>query len=157
MKIQMIIIACLWHIISIAQPGQRPPQITVSGVVTDKISGQPLEFATITFQHIRRTEMVTGALTDEKGFFEIEMPAGKYNITIEYLSYGSLTVSDQALTSSTDLGIFALAPDDQLLDELVIRAERTTVEMKLDKRVYNLGQDLMVKGGNASDVLDNVP
>ena len=147
---------CLSLVLS-AQPGQRPPQIKVTGKVLDKNTGQPLEFATITLQHVRRSEMITGALTDEKGNFDIDMPAGMYNITIEFLSYATLTIPNKELKSSTDLGAFSLAPDDQLLDELTIRAERTTVEMKLDKRVYNLGQDLMVKGGTASDVLDNVP
>jgi outer membrane receptor for ferrienterochelin and colicins len=142
-----------------AQPGsgQRPPQIKVTGTVTDKISGQPLEFASITFQHVRRSEIITGGLTDAKGSFDIDMMAGVYNITIEFLSYATLTIPNKELKSTMDLGSFALASDDQLLDELTIRAERTTVEMKLDKRVYNLGQDLMVKGGTASDVLDNVP
>ena len=40
---------------------------------------------------------------------------------------------------------------------MVIRAEKSTVEIKLDKKVYNVGQDMIVKGGTASDVLDNVP
>jgi hypothetical protein len=38
-----------------------------------------------------------------------------------------------------------------------VRAEKSTVEIKLDKKVYNVGQDLMVKGGTVSDVLDNIP
>jgi len=35
--------------------------------------------------------------------------------------------------------------------------ERTTVELRLDKKVYNVGSDLTVKGGSVTDVLDNVP
>jgi hypothetical protein len=31
------------------------------------------------------------------------------------------------------------------------------VEIKLDKKVYNVGQDMLVKGGTVSDVLENVP
>lgn len=157
MKLPSIIFAFFYFSILQAQPQQRPPQIKITGIVSDQLTGQPLEFATVTLQHFRRTEMVFGGLTDEKGYFEIEMPAGKYNITFEYLSYGSRVISEKELKSTQDLGTITLSPDEQLLDELTIRAERTTVEMKLDKRVYNLGQDLMVKGGNASDVLDNVP
>lgn len=157
MKLPLIIFVCFCFSLLQAQPQQRPPQIKITGIVSDKLTGQPLEFATVTLQHARRTEVLFGGLTDEKGYFEIEMPAGKYNITIEYLSYGSQIIPERELKSSQDLGTIALAPDEQLLDELTIRADRTTVEMKLDKRVYNLGQDLMVKGGNASDVLDNVP
>jgi outer membrane receptor protein involved in Fe transport len=38
-----------------------------------------------------------------------------------------------------------------------VRAEKSTVEIKFDKKVYNVGQDLLVKGGTVSDVLDNIP
>ena len=43
------------------------------------------------------------------------------------------------------------------MDEIVIIAEKSTVEIRLDKRIYNVGKDMTVKGGSASDVLDNVP
>jgi outer membrane receptor for ferrienterochelin and colicins len=43
------------------------------------------------------------------------------------------------------------------LEEVVIRAKKTTVEIKLDKKIYNVGQDLMVKGGTISDILNNIP
>ena len=36
-------------------------------------------------------------------------------------------------------------------------AERTEVEIRLDKRVYNVGRDITVRGGSVSDVMDNIP
>jgi outer membrane receptor protein involved in Fe transport len=36
-------------------------------------------------------------------------------------------------------------------------AEKTEVEIRLDKRIYNVGKDLTVRGGSVADVLDNVP
>src|SRR5690554_739634 len=38
-----------------------------------------------------------------------------------------------------------------------ITTEKTTVQIKLDKKTYNVGQDLTVRGGTVSDVLDNIP
>ena len=35
--------------------------------------------------------------------------------------------------------------------------EKTEVEIKLDKTVYNIGKDLTLKGSSVSDVLDNLP
>jgi outer membrane receptor protein involved in Fe transport len=43
------------------------------------------------------------------------------------------------------------------LEGVEVIAERTTVELRLDKKIYNVGQDLTVSGGTVSDVLDNVP
>ena len=33
-----------------------------------------------------------------------------------------------------------------------VRAESTQVEIRLDKKIYNVGQDITVKGGSVSDV-----
>ena len=50
-----------------------------------------------------------------------------------------------------------LSESAESLDEIKIVAEKTTVDIRLDKKIYNIGKDLSVRGGNASDVLGNVP
>ena len=58
---------------------------------------------------------------------------------------------------NTDIGNIALNLDVSMLDEVEVRAERTQVEVRLDKKIYNVGQDITVRGGNVSDVLANIP
>ena len=58
---------------------------------------------------------------------------------------------------NTDIGKISLNIDVSVLDEVEVRAERTQVEIRLDKKIYNVGQDITVKGGNVSDVLANIP
>ena len=43
------------------------------------------------------------------------------------------------------------------LEEVKVVTKTSNVEIKLDKKIYNVGQDIIVKGGNATDVLNNVP
>jgi len=43
------------------------------------------------------------------------------------------------------------------LNEVELVGERTEVEIRLDKRIYNVGKDITVRGGSVADVLDNVP
>ena len=76
---------------------------------------------------------------------------------IEFISFKATEIKQQILKESTNLGQIALDEDANQLNEVVIRSEKTTVEIKLDKKVYNVGSDLMVKGGTVSDVLDNIP
>ena len=66
-------------------------------------------------------------------------------------------IKSKKLTENTNLGQINLNEDAAQLNEVVIRNEKTTVEIKLDKKVYNVGTDLMVKGGTVSDILDNIP
>ncbi|NMH28951.1 outer membrane beta-barrel family protein [Flavobacterium silvaticum] len=140
-----------------AQPGNSGPKIKVSGNIVEKISKQPLEYATITFFQPGQTKPIAGGITDSKGSFSIDVPAGTYDISFEFISFQSSKMTGKVLNSDTNLGSIGLSEDAQMLSEVTVRAERTSVEIKLDKKVYNVGQDLMVKGGTVSDVLDNIP
>jgi len=131
--------------------------ITVSGKVLETDTNIPLEYATITFKTTTDNSVVTGGITDTKGKFSIEVPAGTYNIYVEYISYKTKEYLNKTLNNSINLGTVSLALDTAVLDEVTVVAERTTVEIKLDKKIYNVGKDLTVRGGTVSDVLDNVP
>lgn len=141
---------------SLAQEA-RTKKIKITGNVIEKTSMQPLEYATITLKNTSNPKAVAGGITDAKGQFDIDISPGVYNITIEFISFKPTEISNRALNENTSLGTVALAEDATQLDDVVIRAEATTVQIKLDKKVYSVGQDLMVKGGTVSDVLDNIP
>jgi outer membrane receptor protein involved in Fe transport len=131
--------------------------IIVTGQVIDKDTNTPLEYATIAFFSKKENKIVDGGITDAKGQFSIKIPNGVYDISIEYISYKKITLSNKKLEADTNLGTIFLQIDYASLDEVEIIAERTTVEIKLDKKIYNVGKDLTVSGGTVSDVLDNIP
>jgi len=140
-----------------AQQGPAVPKIKITGKVIEKISKQPLEYATITFLIPNNPKPVAGGITNPNGEFEIEVKPGVYDIKIEFISFKINEIKQKNLQKSTSLGLISLDEDANQLNEVVIRSEKTTVEIKLDKKVYNVGNDLMVKGGTVSDVLDNIP
>ena len=141
----------------VAQRPQIQKPITITGTVVDNDSGQPLEFATLVLKNVRNPEQVTGGITDEKGRFKVETSPGLFSISVEYISYSTYSMPNKRLESNTDLGIIKLSPDINQLQEVDVVAERTTVELRLDKKIYNVGKDLTVQGATVSDVLDNVP
>ncbi|MCK0130918.1 TonB-dependent receptor family protein [Flavobacteriaceae bacterium F08102] len=131
-------------------------KIQIKGKVLDKETKEPLEYATIVLTPINGGA-VTGGLTDSAGNFKIEVDKGVYNISIEYLSFKSYKLQNKQLDTDFDMGTISLEIDSETLDEIELIAEKTTVEIKLDKKIYNVGKDLTVRGGTVSDVLDNVP
>lgn len=137
---------------------QRPDvkKITISGKVIEKGTNQPLEYATIVFEN-NITKQLSGGITDENGDFKFEVTTGKYNVRAEFISFKSIKLAQTEFNSDVNLGVIAMEPDVAQLNEIEVVAEKSTVEIKLDKRVYNVGKDMMVKGGTVSDVLDNVP
>jgi outer membrane receptor for ferrienterochelin and colicins len=138
---------------------QKPEskKIKITGSVIEKTSKQPLEYATITFFLPNNPKAIAGGITNNKGEFDVDVNAGTYDIKIEFISFQATEIKQKTLIENTSLGIVALTEDVTQLNEVVVRAENTTVEIKLDKKVYNVGNDLMVKGGTVSDVLDNIP
>lgn len=145
--------ACL----NFAQVKPLVKKIKTTGKVVEKNSKQPLEYATITFKNSTNPKIISGGVTDAKGEFDVDIIPGTYDIIVEFMSFKSTEIKQKNIQQNTNLGQIALEEDAAQLSEVVVRAEKTTVEIKLDKKVYNVGKDLMVKGGTVSDVLDNIP
>ena len=136
---------------------QRPTPITISGTVIDQETGTPLEYATLVVQNAKDPERVTGGITDFNGVFNVQVMPGTYHLRVEYLGYTTYELKDQQIRSNRNLGQVGLTIDATQLEAIEVVGERTTVELRLDKKVYNVGQDLTVRGGSVTDVLDNVP
>ncbi|MCR9229272.1 MAG: TonB-dependent receptor [Flavobacteriaceae bacterium] len=136
---------------------QNQNSITISGKVIDSDSGQPLEYATFVLQKSDSPDQVTGGITDLEGNFEIETAPGTYNIRVEFISYKTYSRQGQTYNSDTNLGSISLSPDVAQLAEVEVVGEKTTVEVRLDKKVYNIGKDITTSGGNVSDALGNIP
>ena len=128
----------------------------VSGKIIDNATKEPLEYATIVFTSLK-SKKITGGLTNNMGEFAIEVKRGRYNISIEFISFKTYTIENIMINQDVNLGTILLEEDSETLGEVSIIAEKTTVEIKLDKKIYNVGKDLTVRGGTVSDVLDNVP
>tara|TARA_B110000902_G_scaffold151565_1_gene174200 strand:- start:504 stop:2951 length:2448 start_codon:yes stop_codon:yes gene_type:complete len=131
--------------------------ITVSGKIIEAETNQPLEYATISFFSKAENKIIGGGITDLQGEFKIKTTPGVYDIYIEYFSFKGITKLDINLNQDTNFGNLKMKADLQALDAVDIIVEKTTVEIKLDKKIYNVGKDLTVRGGSVSDVLDNVP
>ncbi|WP_242204583.1 outer membrane beta-barrel family protein [Aestuariivivens insulae] len=132
-------------------------KVVIVGTVIDNETRQPLEYATISLYSHKEEKIIDGTITDINGAFEIKVPKDIYDIKVEYISYKSYQLKNQNIQSDLNLGMIALELDVAALDAVEVIAERTTVEIKLDKKIYNVGKDLTVSGGSVSDVLDNVP
>ena len=130
---------------------------TLSGTVLDLETNQPLEYATLVLQPVGNPDQLSGGITDATGNFNVEAAPGKYNIRIEYISYKPYILNDQDLRGNIDLGTIRLEVDATQLEAVEVVGEKTTVEVRLDKKIYNIGKDITTSGGNVSDALNNIP
>ena len=135
----------------------QPKEYIISGVISSLDNDELLEYATITLLNPQDKSVITGGISDNLGKFSIPVKVGTYDVLIEFISFKNLTLDKVELNNNIDLGKIRLELDYEALGEVEIIAEETTVEVKLDKKIYTVGRDLSVRGGNAGDVLDNIP
>ncbi len=137
---------------------QEPAKtITISGKVMDTKTKEPLEFATVSFQNINDKKVITGAITNSKGEFNVNASVGTYRIKFEFIGLKSYALDSVLLNSNKVLANIWLEEEAKLLEAVEVAVEKTTIEHKLDKKVFNVGNDLVAKGSTASDLLNNVP
>ena len=145
----------LFLFISITAFGQNVRH-EVSGKVVDDM-GVPLEYATISITSTSDPSMVTGGVTDTQGNFSITVSEGTYDIVVEFISFSPQNFNNREINSDVNLGTIELGMAAADLDEVVVTAETTQVDVRLDKKIYNIGQDLTTAGGTVADALSNVP
>ena len=129
---------------------------TIKGKIIDAQSKSFLGFASV--KVFQNQKMITGNVTNEKGEFEFNLLIGKYTIETEFIGYKKYISKEIDLVSTeVNLGEIPLSTSDKSLDELVVQGEKSTMELSLDKRVFNVGKDLANAGGSAQDILINIP
>lgn len=136
-------------------------QSVLKGRVIDGSDGSPLEFATVSLFGLPDSGLVGGGMTGPDGRFSVEVSAqGAYFAEIQFIGYVKEMIPEFEVTSkkgALDLGDLMLKSDALALEEVEVRAERSQMTMKLDKRVFNVGKDLTNAGANAAEILNNVP
>jgi outer membrane receptor protein involved in Fe transport len=132
-------------------------QVEVQGHVVDE-SNADVPFANIALYNLSDSSLVTRAVSDEKGRFSFKSAPGKYFVKVSFLSYEDKVISNISINSEPlELGTIRLITSQSVLDEIVVEGERSTMELQLDKRIFNVGKDLINISGSAADILDNVP
>jgi outer membrane receptor protein involved in Fe transport len=132
--------------------------IPISGKVVESTSRQPVEYATVVVKKLLDDELVDGTTTAEDGTFNLSTPTAEVYLEVSFIGFETQIISDLKIKNGkADLGTITVSEDEQTLDEVVVRAEKSQTEFKLDKRVFNVGQDLSSTGASALEVLNNVP
>lgn len=132
----------------------------IVGRIIDEETQSGLEFATVALLNSRDSSIVSGAVTDTLGRFSIKVESGVYHLRVDYFSYVSKFLPGVVLKDGVgrlDIGDIQLKTNVTALGDVEVTAERSRMELSLDKRVFNIGKDLANIGGSASDLLGNIP
>jgi ferric enterobactin receptor len=132
---------------------------TVNGSVIDKLSNAPLEYASVSLYRSSDSALVNGMVTKKDGRITFKIKEGKYYLQANFIGYKPTYISGIQVTSNqvNDVGVIIVAPDQKVLQDITISAQRLGLTNKIDKQVYKAAQFQSATGGNAIDVIKNMP
>lgn len=141
-------------VFAVAQKG------TVKGKVVDSESKEPLEYVTVSVLPAGTTQLLKGTVTDMSGNFVIQgLPDGNYVLSITFIGYRevkrSFSITPQSRT--VNMRQLSLGEDSKMLSEVQVTGQRAQMKFEIDKKVFDVDQNIAATGGSASDVLTNIP
>jgi hypothetical protein len=132
----------------------------VIGRVVSSRTNKGIGFATIEVLRAKDSSQVTGVLSGDNGDFTIDqLPPGKFILQVNFIGTNSVfhTFVLTPGNLSLDLGNFKLTSSAVTLQGITITANTPAYTMSLDKKVFDASKSLVSAGGDATDVLKQIP
>lgn len=133
-------------------------QVRIKGQILSMKDSTPIEHASVLLKE--KDKLIVGSNSQKGGFFSLKTAPGKYTFGIYFVGhdpYGQSGFTVDGRDSVIDIGIIWLKYNPKILDEVVVRGEKSYMEMALDKKIFNVGKDLANAGGSAAEILMNIP
>jgi len=157
-----ILAGCLFTVLFAGAYNSTFAQTALS-VIQGKVqveNAAPADAATIVLLNSRDSSVVRSTISDRSGIFIFSnLNAGRYLVYITKLKYNKNYSGPYLLGAgkNLDVGIITLNPGVNQLNEIAITGKKDFVEVKADKTVLNVDQNIMASGASLYDVLSTAP
>ena len=134
----------------------------IMGRIVNVDNNKSIEYATVRLYLEKDSVLITGLYTDKDGKFLFDkVLQGSYYLKFSFAGFMPKN-SESILISSNlkgiNLGTVSLQADKTLkLDQINVFGNNDILTSGIDKKVYNVSEDMSVKGGTANDILKNIP
>jgi outer membrane receptor protein involved in Fe transport len=134
---------------------------SVYGTAVDEGSNNPIPFVNVLLLNAGDSSVVYAAATNKSGKFEFKNVAdGDYLVKFSCIGFHELIktgIKIGVLGRKLNTGTTSLISSITDLDEVVVTSKKETFNNSVDRKVYNVEQDIMSKSGTAGDLLQNIP
>lgn len=156
-RLPFLLFACLFFInASFAQNTGK-----ISGSIIDESTKEKIDFASVVLLLENTDAYVDGIQSDLNGNFSFSnLPDGSYHLKITFIGYKDFEKRKISLKGgqTINLGILSLIQDEaQLLTEVTIEGQSPTMQLGIDRKVFNVAQSVVSAGGSATDLLSDIP
>ena len=133
---------------------------TISGRIVDANNNKDIEYTNVSIFNVYKNKMVEGTITNKNGKFSFkEISVGKYKLSISFIGYQTQEIEFTTSNKSPNYKFkkITLIPSSKQIDEIEIKETKAIYENKIDKIVYNPGNDVNQSSDDATDVLRKAP
>ncbi|WP_418459844.1 TonB-dependent receptor domain-containing protein [Bacteroides sp.] len=127
----------------------------LSGCVQDE-NNQPVEVANILLKQAKDSTYLTGMLTDAQGCFTFTQSKGEYLLHITLIGCEDIYLP-VSLQGNKNIGMLTLKSSSTFLNEVTVTAARPVIKRLVDRVVFDTHNAIATAGGNALDLLREVP
>ncbi len=135
--------------------------VTLSGNIRDARSKTALAFANITLHIVSDSNFISGTITNDKGYFSLAGAKNNTDYFVKVTSAGYqlkvVPVIVGQLSNFLDIGSILLDADEKQLDGIVISGNQEAVSAKMDKKTFNLAENISQAGGSVLEAMRNLP
>lgn len=131
---------------------------SITGQVTSKESGEPIDFATVQLFDSKGSPLPIGTETDLEGRFTLpKVKDGEYLVKVT--SVGNVDIERHVKISgqNVNVGEMRMAEDTKVLQEVVVEGVRSQMRFELDKKVFQVDANIAAAGQSASELLESIP
>ncbi|MEI6890360.1 MAG: TonB-dependent receptor domain-containing protein [Bacteroidales bacterium] len=140
-------------------------QSRIKGVIQGKIietqTKIPVEYANVALIDTLDGKIVSGAVSDSTGYFRLkDIPAGIYFLDYSFIGYEkqrSKPIGIDRKNNLVDAGELGLKPSAVNMKEVTVTADKNMIVSRIDRKIFNVQQDIMAQTGTVTDILQNIP
>ncbi|NRT15200.1 outer membrane receptor protein involved in Fe transport [Flavobacterium sp. 28A] len=163
MKIKLLLVCFFGTLVSMQAQNAvttnlSEKQGSVSGKIIDLKTSESLPYVNVVIKEAN--QLITAGVTSDKGFFYIKnLDLKNYNVEIQFMGYKTIlkTITLSSDNKNLDLGTISLQENAIELQGVNIVSEKSTIVQKIDRKIINVGKDLISTGATASEIMNNIP
>ena len=134
--------------------------INISGQLFDSETKESIPFVNVSVHNFDNNKLITGTITDMDGRFVIQgLMVGKYELYFSYIGYkgAQQTLVAGGLNNVFNLGKIELTPSAEILEEVQVIGQESTTNSDLNKKSFNLENNIAQSGGSVLDAMKTMP
>lgn len=136
--------------------------ITITGQVIDEMASEPLPFAQVAVYRVGEEQgpAIEGTTSNDNGRFSISIePTDKLELRVVFIGYATEVIPLEFSNDrkSLDVGRIFMQVAAGEIGGVDVEGKRAFMTTNLDKRVFDVSQNIVSEGGTAEEALQNIP